>query len=114
MTLSADLTVKLSSSLGNSLTFLTLSNHQRLGTIPKFPLNVLENAIPVGDRRDIPVLFIELQHHVVRGDAERPSTLVVLPAVDLIHVGRRHQAVIGVVVGVDRAPIVPSDVELDF
>lgn len=66
------------------------------------------------DRRVIPVLFIELQHHVVRGDAERPPTLVVLPAIDLIHVRRRHRAVVGVVVGVDRAAVVPRDVELDF
>lgn len=64
--------------------------------------------------RLVPVLLVELQHHVVRGDAERPSALVVLPPVDLVHVRRRHGAVVGVVVGVDGAAVVPCDVELDF
>ena len=62
----------------------------------------------------VPVLLVELQHHVVRGDAEGPSALVVLPAVHLIHVRRRHRAVVGVVVGVDGASVVPRHVELDF
>lgn len=65
-------------------------------------------------RKAVPVLLIELQHHVVRGDAERPATLVVLPAINLIHVRRRHRAVVCIVVGVNRTPIVPCDVELDF
>lgn len=64
--------------------------------------------------RVVPVFLIELQHHVVCGDAERPSTLVVLFTIDLIHVRRRHRAVVGVVVGVDGASIVPCEVKLDF
>ena len=62
----------------------------------------------------LPVLLIELQHHVVRGDTQRPSALVVLLPLYLIHVRRWHQAVVGVVVCVDRASVVPRDVELDF
>jgi len=34
----------------------------------------------------VPVLLVELQHHVVRGDAERPPALVVLPPLHLLHV----------------------------
>lgn len=77
---------------------------------PKIAAKCVENVFSVV----IPVLLIELQHHVVRGDAQRPSTLVVLLPVHLIHVRRRHRAVVGVVVGVDGAAVVPCDVELDF
>lgn len=65
-------------------------------------------------RKVIPILLIKLQHHVVRGDAERPAALVVLLAIHLLHIRGGHRAVVGVVVGVDGAAVVPCDVELDF
>lgn len=65
-------------------------------------------------RRVIPVLLIKLQHHVVCGDAERPPALVVLLAIHLLHIWRRHRAVVGVVVGVDGAAVVSCDIELDL
>lgn len=64
--------------------------------------------------RLLPILLVELQHHVVGGDAQRPPALVALLAIHLVHVWRRHGAVVGVVVGVDGAAIVSCDVELDF
>lgn len=66
------------------------------------------------ERQVVPILLVKLQHHVVRGDAERPSALVTLFAVCLIHIWRRHGAVVGIVVCVDRAAVVSRDVELDF
>lgn len=74
----------------------------------------LSVEIQIKRKRVIPILLIELQHHVVRGDAQRPSALVVLLAIQLIHIWRRHWAVVGVVVGVDRAAVVAGDIKLDF
>lgn len=54
----------------------------------------------------IPVLLVKLQHHVVCGNAQWASALVVLLlAIRLVHVWRGHGAVVGVVVGVYRATI---------
>ena len=63
----------------------------------------------------IPILLVELQHHVVRGDAQWAPALVVLLllALRLVHVRRRHGAVVGVVVGVNRAAVAAGQVELN-
>lgn len=61
----------------------------------------------------LPVLLVELQHHVVGGHAEGPPGLVVLPALAVVHVRRGHGAVVGVVVHVQGAAVVPRHVELD-
>lgn len=61
----------------------------------------------------LPILLVELQHHVVRGHAEGPPRLVVLPAIGVVHVRRGHGAVVGVVVDVHGAAVVARHVELD-
>lgn len=63
----------------------------------------------------LPVLFVKLHHHVVRGNAEGASALVMgLLAIRLVHVWRRHGAVIGVVVCMDGAAVAAGQVELDI
>lgn len=63
----------------------------------------------------IPILLVKLQHHVVSGDAQWASALVVLLlALRLVHVWRGHGAVVGVVVGVDRAAIAACQVEFNL
>lgn len=67
----------------------------------------------LGKQRPLPILLIELQHHVVRGDAERASALLVLLAFGVVHVRRGSGAVVGVVVSVGGAAVVPRQVKLD-
>lgn len=63
----------------------------------------------------IPILLVKLQHHVVRGNAQWASALVVLLlALRLVHVRGGHGAVVGVVVGVDRAAVAAGQVEFDL
>lgn len=63
----------------------------------------------------IPILLVKLQHHVVGGDAQWASALVVLLlALGLVHVRRGHGAVVGVVVGVDRAAVAACQVEFNL
>lgn len=63
----------------------------------------------------IPILLVKLQHHVVRGNAQWASALVVLLlALRLVHVRGGHGAVVGVVVGVDRAAVAAGQVEFDI
>lgn len=61
----------------------------------------------------LPVLLAELQHHVVGGHAEGPPGVLVLPALAVLHVGGGHGAVVGVVVHMQGAAVVPRHVELD-
>lgn len=60
----------------------------------------------------IPILFVKLQHHVICGNAEGPAGLLGLAPVGGVHVWGGHRAVVGVVVHVDRTPVIPRDVEL--
>lgn len=63
----------------------------------------------------LPILFVELQHHVVSGNAEGASALVVwLLTIWLVHVWWGHGAVVGVVVGVDGATVAACQVELNI
>jgi len=66
-----------------------------------------------GTAKTLPILLVKLQHHVVRGHAEGPPRLVVLPAVGVVHVRGGHGAVVGVVVDVHGAAVVACHVELD-
>lgn len=60
----------------------------------------------------IPILFVKLQHHVIRGDTEGPAGLLRLAPVSRVHVWGGHGAVVGVVVYVHGTPVIPCDVEL--
>lgn len=63
----------------------------------------------------IPILLVKLQHHVIRGDAQRATALVVLLlAIGLLHIWRGHGAVVGVVIGVYRATIAACQVEFNL
>lgn len=60
----------------------------------------------------IPILFVKLQHHIIRGNAEGPAGLFRLAPVGGVHVWGGHRAVVGIVVHVHRTPIIARDVEL--
>ncbi len=66
-------------------------------------------------QNNLPILLVEFQHHVVSSNTEWASALVVLLlALWLVHIGRGHGAVVGVVVGVDRAAVAACQVELNI
>lgn len=62
----------------------------------------------------IPVFLVKLQHHVVRGNAEGPSALILHLAFWLVHVRGRHGAVVGVVIGVDGAAVVTRHIKFNL
>ena len=63
-------------------------------------------------RELIPILFVKLQHHVIRGHTEGPAGLLGLAPVGGVHVRGGHRAVVGVVVHVYWTPVIARDVEL--
>lgn len=66
-----------------------------------------------GPAETLPILLVKLQHHVVCGHTEGPPCLVVLPPVGVVHVRGGHGAVVGVVVDVHGAAVVPRHIELN-
>lgn len=64
-------------------------------------------------KQALPILLVKLQHHVIRGHAERPPRLVVLLAVSMVHVRGGHGAVVGIVVHVHGAAVIAGDIEFN-